>query len=116
VRTHARRSCSKHGGIDRLVGRVTAASQRFEPGAVEHLDVAAVARHVVACTRAGLQAGFHAIGDAAVQPWKKDRSVPGVAQGGIQAGRYAARTIRRRLSGEATPPFRYRNRGYVAVI
>src|SRR6266550_175952 len=57
-----------------------------------------------------------AIGDAAVQPWKKDRSVPGVAQGGIQAGRYAARTIRRRLSGEATPPFRYRNRGDVAVI
>ncbi|KUH39644.1 MULTISPECIES: amidohydrolase [Streptomyces] len=31
-----------------------------------HLDVAAVAAHVTACTRAGLQAGFHAIGDAAV--------------------------------------------------
>jgi NADH dehydrogenase len=57
-----------------------------------------------------------AIGDAAVQPWKKDRPVPGVAQGGIQGGRHAARTIRRRLSGEATPPFRYRNRGDVAVI
>ena len=57
-----------------------------------------------------------AIGDAAVQPWKKDRPVPGVAQGGIQAGRHAARTIRRRLSGEATPPFRYRNKGDVAVI
>jgi len=57
-----------------------------------------------------------AIGDAAVQPWKKDQAVPGVAQGGIQAGRYAARTVRRRLSGEAMPPFRYRNRGDVAVI
>ncbi|HZC32562.1 MAG TPA: FAD-dependent oxidoreductase, partial [Candidatus Bathyarchaeia archaeon] len=57
-----------------------------------------------------------AIGDAAVQPWKKDRPVPGVAQGGIQGGRHAARTIRRRLSGEPTPPFRYANKGDVAVI
>ncbi|MFF2066061.1 amidohydrolase [Streptomyces sp. NPDC058200] len=31
-----------------------------------HLDAAAVAVHVVACTEAGLQAGFHAIGDAAI--------------------------------------------------
>jgi NADH dehydrogenase len=57
-----------------------------------------------------------AVGDAAVLPWKKDRPVPGVAQGGIQAGRHAARTIRRRLSGEATPAFHYSNKGDVAVI
>ncbi|MFH8222620.1 amidohydrolase [Streptomyces sp. NPDC018057] len=31
-----------------------------------HLDADAVAAHVTACTEAGLQAGFHAIGDAAV--------------------------------------------------
>jgi predicted amidohydrolase YtcJ len=31
-----------------------------------HLDAAAVAAHVTACTEAGLQAGFHAIGDAAL--------------------------------------------------
>lgn len=31
-----------------------------------HLDAAAVAVHVAACTEAGLQAGFHAIGDAAL--------------------------------------------------
>jgi predicted amidohydrolase YtcJ len=31
-----------------------------------YLDAAAVAAHVVACTEAGLQGGFHAIGDAAV--------------------------------------------------
>ncbi|MEV0322280.1 amidohydrolase [Streptomyces sp. NPDC050658] len=31
-----------------------------------YLDTAAVAAHVVACTEAGVQAGFHAIGDAAV--------------------------------------------------
>jgi len=56
------------------------------------------------------------IGDAAVQPWRKGRPVPGVAQGGIQAGNYAAKTIRRRLSGGPTPPFRFRDRGDVAVI
>ena len=57
-----------------------------------------------------------AVGDAAVQPWKKDRPVPGVAQGGIQGGRHAAKTIRRRLSKEPTPPFAYANKGDVAVI
>jgi predicted amidohydrolase YtcJ len=31
-----------------------------------YLGVAEVAEHAVACTRAGLQAGFHAIGDAAI--------------------------------------------------
>ncbi|WP_338675393.1 amidohydrolase [Streptomyces sp. SCSIO 30461] len=33
---------------------------------VAHLDAAAVAAHVGACTEAGIQAGFHAIGDRAV--------------------------------------------------
>lgn len=42
--------------------------------------------------------------------------MPGVAQGAIQGGRHAARTILRRLSGETTTPFRYRNKGDVAVI
>jgi NADH:ubiquinone reductase (H+-translocating) len=56
------------------------------------------------------------VGDAAVQPWKEDRPTPGVAQGGIQGGSYAGKTIRRRLSGQATPPFRYSNHGDVAVI
>lgn len=32
----------------------------------ENLDAAAVAAHVAACTEAGIQAGFHAIGDAAL--------------------------------------------------
>ena len=56
------------------------------------------------------------IGDAAVQPWREDRSVPGVAQGAIQPGTHVARTIRRRLDGRPTPPFHYRDRGDVAVI
>lgn len=32
-----------------------------------YLDADQIGRHVAACTRAGLQAGFHAIGDAALQ-------------------------------------------------
>ena len=56
------------------------------------------------------------IGDAAVQPWKPDRAVPGVAQGGIQAGRYAARAIVRRLDAQSDEPFRFRDLGDVAVI
>lgn len=56
------------------------------------------------------------IGDAAVQPWKEGRPVPGVAQGAIQPGRHVGRTIRRRLAGEPTPPFRYSDKGDVAVI
>ncbi|MEU7137430.1 amidohydrolase [Streptomyces sp. NPDC046261] len=31
-----------------------------------HLDAGAIAAHVIACTEAGIQAGFHAIGDAAL--------------------------------------------------
>jgi NADH:quinone reductase (non-electrogenic) len=56
------------------------------------------------------------IGDAAVQPWKADRPVPGVAQGGIQGGRYAAATILARLDGRSIKPFRFRDLGDVAVI
>ena len=56
------------------------------------------------------------IGDAAIQPWKPDRPVPGVAQGGIQGGKYAAGAILARLDGRLLEPFRFSNRGDVAVI
>ena len=56
------------------------------------------------------------VGDAAVQPWKPDRATPGVAQGAMQGGRHAARTIRRRLLGRPTEAYRYSNHGDVAVI
>jgi NADH:ubiquinone reductase (H+-translocating) len=56
------------------------------------------------------------IGDAALQPWKPGRFVPGVAQGAIQPGRYVAATILRRLRGEPVKPLRFRDRGDVAVI
>jgi len=56
------------------------------------------------------------VGDAAVQPWKDGRPVPGVAQGAIQSGTYAAKVIRRRVLGRPYEPFRYRDKGDVAVI
>jgi NADH dehydrogenase len=56
------------------------------------------------------------VGDAAVQPWKPERATPGVAQGGIQGGSYAAKVIRRRILGRPWEPFRYSNHGDVAVI
>jgi NADH dehydrogenase len=56
------------------------------------------------------------VGDAAIMPWLPDRPVPGVAQGGIQGGRYAGRLIRRRVRGWPVKPFRFANKGDVAVI
>ena len=48
------------------------------------------------------------------------RPVPGVAQGGIQMGRYAGRTIAREVQGRSRPerraPFVYRDKGSLAVI
>ena len=56
------------------------------------------------------------IGDAAVAPWRRDKPVPGVAQGGIQGGKYAAKAIRARLDGKQPAPFHFQDRGDVAVI
>jgi NADH dehydrogenase len=56
------------------------------------------------------------VGDAAVQPWKEGRPVPGVAQGAIQSGTYAAKVIRRRVLGRPHEAFEYRDKGDVAVI
>jgi len=57
------------------------------------------------------------LGDAAVAPGGPGGGpVPGVAQGGIQTGHYAAHLIKARADGGTLPPFHYRNRGDVAVI
>jgi NADH:ubiquinone reductase (H+-translocating) len=56
------------------------------------------------------------VGDAALMPWKPGRPTPGVAPGAIQGGKHAATTIGRRLEGRHARPFRYRDRGDVAVI
>jgi NADH dehydrogenase len=46
--------------------------------------------------------------------------VPGVAQGGIQMGRFAGRTIAAEVVGRSTPerrePFIYRDKGLLAII
>jgi NADH dehydrogenase len=56
------------------------------------------------------------VGDAAVEPWKPDKATPGVAQGAMQGGSYAAAVIRRRILGRPYEPFRYSDHGDVAVI
>ncbi|MFI8220892.1 amidohydrolase [Streptomyces sp. NPDC085932] len=57
-----------------------------------YLDASAVAAHVVACTEAGLQAGFHAIGDAAV-----DAVVEGVRAAADKVGLARIRAARHRV-------------------
>ncbi len=58
------------------------------------------------------------IGDAAVMPWKPDHPAPGVAQGGIQSGKYVAKAIlaRARARDRDIKDFRYSDHGDAAVI
>jgi NADH dehydrogenase len=56
------------------------------------------------------------VGDLASVAWKEGRTVPGVAQGGIQAGTYAARAILARLDGVSLPPFSFRDYGEIATV
>jgi NADH:ubiquinone reductase (H+-translocating) len=44
------------------------------------------------------------------------QTLPGVAPVAIQQGRYAGRLVHERLSGNATPPFHYRDKGNLATI
>ncbi|HYZ29217.1 MAG TPA: NAD(P)/FAD-dependent oxidoreductase [Thermoleophilaceae bacterium] len=46
----------------------------------------------------------------------KADTLPGLAPVAMQQGRYAGRLIRDRLAGDATPPFRYRDKGNLATI
>ncbi len=55
------------------------------------------------------------VGDQAVMV-SKGRPVPGVAPAAIQSGPAAAANIRRRIAGQATRPFRYRDKGDLATI
>jgi NADH:quinone reductase (non-electrogenic) len=57
-----------------------------------------------------------AIGDMSHFRDQTGAPLPGVAPVAMQQGRYAARVIHRRLRGESSPPFRYRNKGVMAVI
>ena len=56
------------------------------------------------------------IGDMCLLRSEDGRELPGTAPVAMQQGRYVARLIRDRLSDKPTSPFRYRNRGNLAVI
>jgi NADH dehydrogenase len=57
------------------------------------------------------------IGDLAYVPGKNGSPLPGVAPVATQQGRFVARTVRARLSGDNEPPaFRYFDKGTLAVI
>ena len=56
------------------------------------------------------------LGDLAVATRVGGKLVPGVAPAAIQEGLYAANSIRRRVHGKPSRPFKYSDRGDVAVI
>ena len=57
----------------------------------------------------------YVVGDLAIVP-QGDGFVPGVAQGAIQGGVYAARRIAAQLRGESVEPFKYHDKGSLATI
>ncbi|WP_300015719.1 amidohydrolase family protein [Pseudonocardia sp.] len=83
--------------VDGSIGSRTAAlaaPYTDAPGCTgnRYLDADAVAAHVVACTQAGTQAGFHVIGDAAAQVF-----VQGLERAAAAAGPEAVRAARHRV-------------------
>ncbi len=56
------------------------------------------------------------LGDLAIAMRHSGKPVPGVAPAAIQEGTYAAKSILAHLHGDTPEPFRYRDRGDVAVI
>lgn len=57
-----------------------------------------------------------AVGDLALATDVGGSPLPQVAQPAIQGGHHVAAQIRRRLAGQATRPFRYRDKGQMATI
>jgi predicted amidohydrolase YtcJ len=101
------------GGVERAreLGALGAAGDLFADGAIgshtaclrsvyadddqsghAYLTAAQVRDHVVACTEAGLQAGFHAIGDGAL-----DTVVAGFREAAERLGAEAVRRVRHRI-------------------
>jgi NADH dehydrogenase len=56
------------------------------------------------------------LGDLALSFDERGHQLPGVAQVAIQGGRYAGKTICARLEGRTMPPFKYFDKGDMAVI
>jgi NADH dehydrogenase len=92
-----------------LLGRILAAQTGTEVDRSGRLRVEAD------CTLAGHPEIF-VIGDLADCRGRDGRSLPGLAPVAMQQGRYVAQAIRRRLRGEALPPFRYTDKGTLATI
>ena len=109
-------------------GRIVARTVLWAAG----VSVGGFGRAVAAATKAStdqvgrIQVGPHlavpgypdirVVGDLAAVRWVPGKSVPGVAQGGIQEGRYAARSIVARLDGVSIPEFGFRDLGELATI
>ena len=62
------------------------------------------------------QDNLFVIGDLANFSHQGERALPGVAPVAIQQGEYVAKLIKKRLKGNTLPPFRYIDRGNLAVI
>jgi NADH dehydrogenase len=62
------------------------------------------------------QDNIFVIGDLAHYAYQTGEPLPGVAQVAMQQGKYVAELIGARLSGKDAPPFRYRDKGNLAVI
>jgi NADH dehydrogenase len=56
------------------------------------------------------------IGDLAHYRHQQGQPLPGVAPVAMQQGRYVAELIQQRLRGQTPPPFRYRDRGSMAIV
>lgn len=56
------------------------------------------------------------VGDLAEAKDRRGHPVPQLAQPAIQGGRHAAKTIRRRIEGRTSRPFRYHHHGIMAAI
>jgi len=56
------------------------------------------------------------IGDLANYSHQTGQPLPGVAPVAMQQGRYVAKLIRSRIEGKSLPPFRYRDRGNMAIV
>lgn len=56
------------------------------------------------------------VGDLAHLDDAREGTLPGIAPVAMQEGRYAAAAILRRLRNKKNPPFRYRDKGMLAVI
>jgi NADH dehydrogenase len=136
VRTSTRVTAVDEGGIEVLVGREESGRTERIPtrtvlwaaGVQASSFGGRVAQALgVATDRAGrlpvgvsLTVAGHPevmiLGDLAVATRSGGKLVPGVAPAAIQEGVYAAKAIRMRVRGEVPGPFKYRDRGDVAVI